>query len=308
VISRAGLLLLALSVTGCDLLVPEREDSPLDRYVVESYQIAGEKIKPVRLMETVGAADTFNVAERGVAGARAEIQLLGPENRIETRYAFESAPDGTAGIYVPADTTAVIKPGHTYRLRIIPVEGDTVITATTTVPDTFSVLRSNPDSVRYDRGEALGIRVTESVTPDRQSYYLINNIPREVGPQQLTSAGEDLIKGTESLVTISREGYTLQSLRQNEWPITNERSYPHHGDGTLTIQFPWVSVLFLGRNRLDIHVLDTNLYDFIRSSSAQKGGPSPGQIPNVIDHMNGATGVFASMATGQYRVVLLPMN
>jgi hypothetical protein len=80
-----------------------------------------------------------------------------------------------------------------------------------------------------------------------------------------------------------------------------------NADGTLTLQLPWLAVAFYGRNRTTANAIDDNLYDFVRTQSAQQrgGGFTPGSIPNVIEHVEGGTGVFGSIARQSYDVTVL---
>ena len=46
------------------------------------------------------------------------------------------------------------------------------------------------------------------------------------------------------------------------------------------------------------NAIDDNLYDFVRSQIIQQGGSTfaPGEIPNILERVNGAHGVFGSYA------------
>jgi hypothetical protein len=96
----------------------------------------------------------------------------------------------------------------------------------------------------------------------------------------------------------------VAALRITNSPIINEGNYDINQDGTLTIRLPWIAVAFFGENRLTASALDDNLYDFIRTQTVQQGGStlSPGEIPNVIERIEGGTGVFGSFARSSYVV------
>jgi len=93
-------------------------------------------------------------------------------------------------------------------------------------------------------------------------------------------------------------------FRVNPSPIINEANYDDNDDGTITIDLPWIAVAFYGENEAAVSVLDAALYDYIRTESAQQGGLSPGEIPNVIDNVDGGTGIVGSYArvTSQVRI------
>jgi hypothetical protein len=48
--------------------------------------------------------------------------------------------------------------------------------------------------------------------------------------------------------------------------------------------------------------VDDNIFDFVRSHTVQQGGStlSPGEIPNVLDRVEGGTGIFGSSAQITY--------
>ena len=54
--------------------------------------------------------------------------------------------------------------------------------------------------------------------------------------------------------------------------------------------------------------VDDNLFDFIRSQSVQQGGSTlaPGEIPNVLDHIEGGTGIFGSLARVSHETFVRP--
>ncbi|HYE57643.1 MAG TPA: DUF4249 domain-containing protein, partial [Rhodothermales bacterium] len=92
--------------------------------------------------------------------------------------------------------------------------------------------------------------------------------------------------------------FTLDDLRLSSSPLLNEANYERNPDGTLTIRLPWIAVVFYGPNRLTVSAVDDNLNDFLRSANVQQGGgtSSPGEILNILDHVENGTGVFGSYA------------
>lgn len=67
----------------------------------------------------------------------------------------------------------------------------------------------------------------------------------------------------------------------------------------MRVEFPWLGILFFGLNEIRVQAVDENLYDFIRSQIVQQGGSTlpPGETPNVLEHVDGARGVFGSYAS-----------
>lgn len=289
-------------LAGCDFLESTHELS--STYVVESYQIAGEPLRHARVMESRSAEVKYEAGEAGVTGARVELELLTAEDSVQHRYPYRAHPD-RAGIYVPAPPGGTIRPLRRYRLRVRLPESDSVLTATTTIPDTFSVAATNPDTVTYGETEQFGIRVRESHYPDRPAIYLLNTtITREQRTRSmLTPAGKELVEGTESLAGDSP--YTLGSLSGNEWPMRSAEQYPHHGDGSLTVTYPWENFVYYGPNTVHVHTVCDNLHRYFKADKAQVGG-APGEIPNVTDDVEGGAGLFAGIARQTYVVHVAP--
>lgn len=92
-----------------------------------------------------------------------------------------------------------------------------------------------------------------------------------------------------------RGGISCLHVNLTPTPLLNEGNYVQNPDGTLTIDLPWIGFAFYGPNRVAVNVVDTNYYDFLRTQRAQQGR-RPGEIPNVRDHVDGGTGLFASLA------------
>jgi hypothetical protein len=170
------------------------------------------------------------------------------------------------------------------------------------VPDTFSVVEANAEQIVYRGGEQLAVRLTPSAYPGRaQSFYIFTTRAMDATPEQLTPLAREFF---------NRGDVTIEDLRVNASPILNEEGYDQNPDGTLTVRLPWLAVTFYGPNETTISALDDNVYDFVRSQAAQQGGGgfSPGAIPNVIEHVDGGTGVFGSLAEARYTVFVQRSN
>lgn len=296
-------LLLALLVgvlPGCDTAGPPTHEP---RYVVESYQVAGEPLAPVRLMRTVPVGRSFDARDDGVAGARVRVDLLAEGGSAARTYAYRPDPS-TRGRYLPEDPDSV-RPFRTYRLRVEIPDAETSLRARTTIPDTFRVLAGAPDTVTYRDGAHVPLPASKSRYPERRAIYLLNTRTAEPSLDRLTPTGRELVAGLESLSAFrdrEDEGYTVGSLAGNEWPLTNAASYPSRSAGGRTITYPWEAVLFFGANRIEVHTVGDDLYDFIRTISVQKQGAGPAGYTNVIDHVRGGTGVFGGLARATHRV------
>lgn len=303
---RAGLLwvllaLLLVSAGGCDGAGPEPFE---EEVIVESYQIAGEPLAPVRLSRSIPLDEAYAPGDAAVRGATVDIDALAADGSVRQTFSLVEAPD-SAGFYVPAgrlDTTGRaptvprIEPLQTYRLRVETAAGAS-LRATTTVPDTFSIVSVSQDTATYLADEEIGIRITPSQTPGRdQAFYIFSTEALDPVEENLVPLVADFLDEDENTV---REDLVITSS-----PILNEAGYTSNPDGTLTLRLPWVLVAFFGPNRARINVLDANMYDFIRSQTAQQGGGgfTPGAIPNVIETVDGGGGLFGSMASVRYEI------
>lgn len=305
--ARSVCMLLAFMVTflvsmsGCDGAGPEPFE---EEVIVESYQIAGEPVAPVRLSRSIPLDETYSPGDAAVRGATVEIDALADDGSVHTTISMVEAPD-SAGFYLPAgrlDTTGaappvpVVEPLQTYRLRVETAAGAS-LRSTTTVPDTFSIVSVSQDTATYLADEEVGIRITASQTPGRdQAFYIFSTESLDPVEENLVPLVGDFLEEDENTV--------IDDVVITSSPILNEAGYTANPDGTFTLRLPWVLVAFFGPNRTRINVLDANMYDFVRSQTAQQGGGgfTPGAIPNVIETVDGGGGLFGSMASVRYDV------
>ena len=275
---------------GCDTTPgtapPERQ------VVVESYLIAQEPLPPIRLSRTAPIEGQYDFTELAIRDAEVTVERLGADGDVAESYPYAEVPD-SAGVYRP-EAEAQVQPLATYRLQVrtpeSAAEAAQTVTATTVVPDTFSVVRVENDPVVYQGEEQIAFALTKSAYPTRdQAFYLLTTEALELDEDQLTPLAAEFFENGSA---------TLDDLRLTSSPVLNEASYTQNPDGTLTVRLPWIAVTFYGPNRSTTNAIDDNLYDFVRSQNAQQGGGgfSPGAIPNVIEHVDGGTGVFGSLA------------
>jgi hypothetical protein len=302
----AGALWLVLVATvclsACDAAGPEPFQ---EEVIVESYQVAGEPVAPVRLGRSIPLDSTYSFSDVAVRGAEVEIDALGSGGEVIETYTLVEDPD-SAGLYalpgVIDDTTDTapgvprIQPLQRYRLRVETQDGES-IRSTTTVPDTFSIVSVNRDTATYRSDEEIAVRITGSRTPGRdQAFYIFSTESLEPVEENLVPLVKEFLDSDENTV--------IEDVVITSSPILNEAGYTINPDGTFTLRLPWVAVAFYGPNRARINVLDANMYDFIRSQTAQQGGGgfTPGSIPNVIETVEGGGGLFGSMASVRYDI------
>ncbi len=277
-----------VALAACDGAVTP-EHTPV--LVVESYQVAGELLQPVRLTRTVSVNATFDASASGVSGAQVRMFLLDEAGEIESAFPFRETP-GARGVYVSRFGHRV-EPLRTYRLEVTDAATGAQLTAQTLVPGAFEVVAAGADTVVYQSPQQYEVAVTPSRYPGRQSYYIFSIEALDPRPAQLTPFYSDLVDTTGADVHDSLAEFVV-----NESNIINEANYDVNPDGTLRVRLPWLAVAFFGPTRLSVSAIDDNLYDFIRSQTVQQRGStlSPGEIPNVLEHVTGGHGVFGSYA------------
>lgn len=281
--------------TGCDTTGTE---PPETQYVVEAYLIANEPLPPIRLTRTAALDQSYSYDSLAVRDAEVALVQLDADGAPVARYPYRPQRD-TAGVYIPFGSDRVV-PLATYRLEATVEATGQRITATTTVPDTFSVVDASARSVVYQSNQQLALTLTTSRYPGRdQAFYLFSTEALDAREDNLTPLLREVVDNAEGDIEI-------EDLRITSSPVLNEESYDRNPDGTLTIRLPWLAVAFYGPNRTTANAIDDNLYDFVRTQSAQQGGAgfTPGTIPNVIERVDGGTGVFGSLARQSYEVII----
>ena len=282
-----------LLLTSCDSNNFQVHESEL---VVESYLIAGEPISKVRVSRSASARRTYDFTENALRGANVIVSRLDASGAVDevTRFSeIEEQP----GLYWPVGGN-IVESGRTYRLEVNST-GFGAVSSTTIVPGAFNLVRSSADTLTYQGSEQFELDVTRSEYPGRQSIFIFATESLNPVAELLTPFYKDVTGDSED---------DLASLRITESPLINEGNYDVNTDGTLTIKLPWIAVAFFGPNRLTANAIDDNMYDFLRSQFVQQGGStlSPGEIPNVIEHVEGGTGVFGSLSRSIVDVVIEP--
>lgn len=277
-------LLLAAGLLGCDTTATQ----PESQVVVEAYLQANAPLDTVWLTRTVGAREQFDEREAAVEEATVEVEKL-DDNTITTY-----SETGTAGVYAPDDPSPpTVEPQTSYRLRVETNDG-TKITSTTTVPDAFTledVENTIEDTAEFqnDRQQP-AFRLAPPVPQyeqDRQNVYFFT----------LTSqlSTRDSLRTNLTPFYAGQDPDNVASFRTVSSNLLNEANFSRNTDGTVTVDLPWLGVAFFGPNEVGVNVVDDNYYDFLRSDAAQENAP-PGEFPNVIEHIEGGTGIFASYA------------
>lgn len=280
--------ILTAFITSCELYP---QDEYEEFYVVESYLVANRQLPPVRLSTTIPATEFYSFEEASINNALVEIHLLanGPESAaVDTFYYSNSEP----GIYNALEQHAVL-PARTYELKISFPNNSDIIRAYTVVPEAFQIMGGVRDSVVYQSTEQLQITLSASSYPTRQNIFVFNALGQFPIEENLTPVYEDLLSDSD------QKEEDLNIFANNSSGIINEANFELHPDGSVTVDYPWIGIAFYDYNLIVANTIDDNVYDFVRSQSVQLGGStlSPGEIQNVIYHVEGGIGLFGSLAS-----------
>lgn len=286
-------MLFVLVWSGCDWT----ETSPVEeQVVVEAYLVAGSELPEIRLTMTAPVTGVYDAIEGGVAGATIVVHRLGDDDRPIETYTYRTPP--RRGRYTPIDR-AIVEPGARYMLDATLANGDR-LSSITTVPDTFSILSLEPASVVFE-GSRAEMTLTRSRYPGRQAYIILTTQAHEASLENATPITRRILEEDFDL--------SVEDLYITSSPALNEATYVDDGDGPLVIPIPWLAIRFYGEHEVRVSAIDDNLYDFLRSQLVQQGGSTflPGEVPNILDHVDGGTGVFGSFAVeGAQLTVLRP--
>ncbi len=279
-----AVLPLLISLVGCDGYEPVDFE---EQIVVEGYLEAGEELAAIRVSRTAPLNSSYDFEKLAVSGAEVKIHLLKTDGTIERTYRFAESGN-RSGIYIPL-TDDTVRPMRTYRLEVS-VEGQRApITSRTTVPALLELLRVSTDTLTYQGPEQLEIEIAPDAST-RQRVFAFTARALDVRRENLTPLAAAVLKESD---------LELEDLSTGSSPLLNEANYEVSENGMIRIRLPWIAIAFYGPNRLSISAVDENYYDFRRTADIQQGGSTlaPGEIPNVLEHIQGGTGVFGSYAS-----------
>lgn len=296
--NTALLVFLASFAWGCDATAPSDFESEV---VVEGYLEAGKRLPDLRLSRTVPLDAAYDIEHTGIGGAVVKVRLLDEGGGIEEEYDYRNS-DANVGLYFPAsgwNDTPTIQPLRSYELYVEAPGFPGPITSRTFVPDTFFVADISADSIEYLSPGQLTFELSPTEYPGRQNIYLITTVAQDVRESNLTPFAQGLLEGSD---------LTFDDIRERTAPLLNESNFERMDDGFIRIRFPWIGIYFYRSNEILVSAVDDNLHDFVRSQSVQQGGSTlpPGEIPNVLEHVEGGRGIFGSYARVRLTVFVSP--
>ncbi len=285
-----------VGLEGCDFAPASIEDG---EPVVETYLVADEPLPRIRLTRTVEITSGYSASALAIRDASVEVRLAGLDGSADVFFSYVHSPS-EPGIYEP-ESTDLILPGRTYHLSATVESTGEEITASTTVPTRFEISRVSSHTVVYQSETPYTLDITDSFYPGRRAIYVQSILALEPDTCELTPLYlydlYDLYEDDDFDCT-QLSPYMLDQILLNASPPLNEQSYEVNPDGTIAVPLPWFAVAFYGDALVGTAAIDDALYDFMRYQSVQTNGGtlSPGEIPNVLDHINGGRGIFSSMA------------
>lgn len=273
-----------LSVAGCDWTDTETIE---EQVVVESYLLAGGPLPSVRLTRSVSVSGSYSPSAQAVQDASVRVHRVDDAGAVAETHTYRSSRVERS-VYVPEQEATVV-PRATYRLEVTLDSGESV-TSSTVVPDTLSIVSVSADTAVYNE-EQIEWTLTRSEYPGRQAYVIFTSEALEASISNATPTTLRLLDQDEDL--------SIDEIRITSSPALSESTYLNEQSGLLEIPIPWLGIRFYGGHTIRISAVDDNLYDFLRSQLVQQGGSTflPGEVPNILDRVNGGTGVFGSYAT-----------
>ncbi len=260
------------------------------QYVVQAYLIADNSLPGIRLSSTVAPGDKYVQRDVAVSDATLEVQLLKDDSGIEKVFRYQYSDNG---IYMP-DTNAIVLPGRTYKLYITFPGNNTRISAETTVPDAFKIISVSEDTVTYNQNEPIRF-LASRISGSNNSKYLFNVISQN--PITLTPYYKH---------QLDVDGNKTPAWYLNvQSGILNGSFFTQTGND-IELRLPWDVIAFYGSNLVIPNIIDTNLYDFIRSSNTSDENKqlSSGYINEIIYHIDGGIGIFGSMSRDSLMVYI----
>lgn len=269
---------------GCD---PYSQDEYEEYVVVEAYAVAERSLPIVRISRTLPVNEEYSFSDAALNGANIQITLLDEDGNELQNFSYNQVSDG---IYQSSNLLHSVRPRQTYRIDIDFDDRDDRLTATTTVPDQFSIINEIPDTLTYLGDQQLEIVLSATQQTQNQKVYVFNTIKDNTELEKLTPFYMDAVVNGDSEV---------EDFSNNSSGLVNEGNFSINDDGTTTLTFPWIGVAFFEENRVVTNSVDTNIRDLIRSQDVQLGGSTlpPGEIPNVRYNVEGGIGIFGSIAS-----------
>ena len=281
-------ILTIIFVTACSV---NNTNTIKKQYVVQAYLIANEYLPSIRLSTTVAPGVEYIQRQVAVSNGKMEIRLLNNDHSVRDIYPYRYDDNG---IYV-SELNIRVKAGQTYQLYITFPDNHSIISSVTTIPDSLRILKVLNDTVHYGQSKPVQIQSAVQANPSRK--YIFNLKTQD--PQRLTPYYQ------HQLDTDPNQTPEWYYLVESE--IMNETNFKFVSDDVIELVLPWDTIAFYGPNLVYVNVIDTNLYDFLRSINTKNNNQfNAGYINEVIYHIKGGIGIFGSMYRDSTTIDVLP--
>lgn len=269
-------LITLVGINGCS--EPTYPSEYSNQIVVQGYLMANQAIDSIIVRRTARLEEYVSESSLAINGATVVITGNGIIDTLK-------AMPGNTGFYTSMrNPQNIIKPKQTYTLFVRTLD-DRIVTATTTVPDTFHIIGKEafPRMLHYRKGP--------------------NDDPRKLYTIDWTSSNSfsDYITSVTSLDSIVDQIPRDFGNNENNERKPERTSYGFNYIDITHAEIPWFTFNYYGQHMLAILAIDKNYYDFIRQRSG--GGTD---IREIRYNVTGGLGVFGSAAMDSLIVTLAP--
>lgn len=301
----AGLVLgLTLIWAGCDASSTSQHEEEI---VVEAYLVVDEPLPPIWLSTSIPVNSTFSAEGTALRNANVKVFQLASNGSVAQTFDYVESVD-EPGTYL-STTNAVVLGGTTYRLEVDGGPDFEIVTAETTTPAGFELIEPSTDQIEYQDPAQYSMLVTQSTVSYGQNVFVFTMETLDPTIHNLVPIYFKFIfdKDIEEIDSVEWSQEDLNDVRVFSSQPVSEGNYEVFENGTLRVKLPWFAVAFYGPLKVTMTVLDQNLFDFQRYQQVQQGGStlSPGEIPNVRDHVQNGRGLFGSSARVSHTVTIL---
>ena len=277
--SILGIVFLSIALVGCEQATNEGYKKEV---VVNATLTAGLRIDTLRLLWTGEVDKFYNPAALAISNATVIIRGI-DVNFYDSLFYDNRNP----GRYFSSYPRKVILPTKSYSMAITIPGWPGPITATTTVPDTFSIISatvSTGDTIEYN-----------PLAPVSQFFWSPSNFQGSYLP---TIAYLD---ANAAMIPKVYYGDTTSSDFQRPPKMAYRSGLPKDQTNT---DLPWVFLSYFGNLQIDVYAVDNNYSDFINQILTAQGG----ELTEIRYNIQGGIGVFGSRtkAAGGMKVYLKP--
>lgn len=274
---------LTMFLTAC-------EDTPPTDYVPEpvftGYLYVGEPITDVQITRSLATTDSFDIVQAEIDDAVIEIW----SDRDTFRLRYEPGNGEMVGRYRATDTTKLVEPETTYRMRAELSDG-TVLTAETRTPAQIEWLRRPPERVQYpiDTLDLPPSTDTLIWTPiDGVAEYLIE-----------VQAIDTIGYGSYFEPPTSEENRRIYRFFEEDSPRYDDVVRWGFVQNT-QVTVVWFAFKWFGLNRVTIYAPDPSLIEWFKQ--VRFGG---NQLDPLLSNVDGGIGVFGSASRVSQEVFVL---